>query len=190
MLKRIFSIFAIYFALIPLTTIPACEDWLINDIEICDIQFTAAENSLFQSGIDSVATFEDDIVFVIYANHFGAICWQPKLELVSTAVATTICYRYTNSLLQASYELTFDRPFAYQGDTIPAGTNLFMQPSIASQIETTLDSNCDFYSSFITFTPALRNACVFEKGEYEAIFSCESSDDKAFTDSTRVIFMP
>lgn len=188
MLRRIFSIFAIYFALIPLSIIPSCEDWLINEATICGIQFSASEEGVFGVELDSIPILEEEIVFVVWARNFEPLCWQPKLELVSSAYATSICYSFTNSLLQSTYELSFDRPFVFESDTIPAGTNLYMQPEIAAQIETIIDESCDWYSSFITFTPALRNACVFEQGEYEATFSCESSDNKAFTESTRVIF--
>lgn len=190
MLSRIFSLFILYFVLILLSTIPSCEDWLVHETEICGIEFSAMENGRFGTDLDSIPTLDREIMFFVWADNSRTICQSPKLELLPSAYATSICYRFTNSLMQSSFALSFDRPFVHQNDTIPAGTDLFLQPEIAREISSILDESCDWYYSEITFSAALRNACLFEAGEYEVNFKCETSDGRKFDESTSVIFTP
>src|SRR5690606_14036484 len=106
----------------------------------------------------------------------------------SSAQATSKCAEFQNQLLISSYQISFDRPFVLNEDTIPTNTELLSIPLINSGTDITLEENCDFVDSRIIFRSVLINQMQFETGEYEVTFTCSTSDGRNFTKTRRVIF--
>ncbi|MEM6348199.1 MAG: hypothetical protein AAF927_30235 [Bacteroidota bacterium] len=188
MLKKLISIFIFSIALLPLIIISACEDFLSYEATICEIEFLANPDGDFWGNQDQLATMTEEISFFIVGGPGATTCWAPSIPFIHTAYAFSPCARFTNSLLQSTFTLSFDREFIYENETIAANTNLLNHPQIAAEIQIEINEDCDLYSSRLIFSTALRNASTFETDEYLVSFSCETSDERQFNDSARVIF--
>jgi hypothetical protein len=166
---------------------------------IIDIDFHAAsilENNKDKGHIKFGCTslIKDKLIFVIshetkfvtaYISGFGSVCY-----------ATTRGQIWDNKLLENTFSMTFDKTFTYNGNTIPAMTNIFEIESIVREI----DRYKNYTSSFCrnsSFHPHLalhfsdnffRNSVFDTTEEYIVTFSCKTSDDNFFEKTTMIKF--
>lgn len=154
---------------------------------ICDVQFTG----LYTIGIpdhEEPDTFDDQIGFDIRSIESSPTCYLPSLQIFNSAHATSKCAEFQNRILTSTYEISFDRPFVLDNDTIHTNTDLLSISDIVSLTEITIDESCNFVDSRIIFKTELIDRIEFETGEYEVTFRCSTSDSRAFTKTRRVIF--
>lgn len=185
MIQKIIILLVDYFAL-GIFTFTACVTKY--KATICDIQFTG-HHSIGNPDQEEPDIFGDEIGFAIRSKTTSASCDLPSFQVFNSALATTKCAEFQNHLLISSYQLSFDRHFVLNEDTIPANTELLSIPLINSGTDITLEERCDFVDSKIIFSSGLTNQIQFETGEYEVTFSCTTSDGRNFTKTRAVVFL-
>lgn len=184
MTQKVIILVVGYFAL-GIFTFTACVTKY--EATICDIQFTA-HHYIGVPEHSEPDPFGDEIGFAIRSKPASQICLQPSFQVFSSAQATSKCAEFQNQLLISSYQMSYDKPFVLNNDTISANTELLSIPAIAAGTDITIEESCDFVDSRIIFSSGLTNQMQFETGEYEVTFTCSTSDGRYFTKTRRVIF--
>ncbi|MEL6593815.1 MAG: hypothetical protein AAFQ68_27180 [Bacteroidota bacterium] len=191
MLKKLLSIFAFCIALTPLSFIAGCENWLRYEVWLCELEFWAGEPFTTNGpNIDGVFVLapDENLAFTFIGSGGTQTCWIPTNPFVQTAYAFSPCADFQNVPLQPTFDLQLDRAIEFRNQTIPAGTNLLMEAEIAREVSIEVSFDCDFYLVQLRFSPASQNDLLFEEGEYEVSFACETDDERALSTSARVIF--
>lgn len=165
----------------------ACEGFLKYDSTICDIQFSGLQSDWNPSG-DAPDTFGDRIGFKIVAIESSPTCYFPAIQVFNSAYATTKCADYQNQLLTSTYQISFDRPFVLNNDTIEHNTDLLGVSEIKALTEIDIEAICNLVSSTIIFKPELIDQIEFEAGEYLVTFKCSTSDNRDFLKKRKVVF--
>ena len=187
MSKRIFALLVV-FILMNLGQSCKPEHWLI-----VDINFNAAsilENNQDKEHIkfSRTSSIKDKLIFIVsyeteymygYISNFGNVCYATTKGNVSD-----------NELLRNTFSLTFDKEFTYNGNSIPAMTDIF-------QIET-ITKEMDVYKCYYTYPLGFlvinfsdkffKNSVFNTTEEYIVTFSCETSDKKFFEKTIMIKF--
>ena len=108
--------------------------------------------------------------------------------MFNSAYATTKCAEFQNQLLKNTYELTLDRPIILNNVIISPNTNLLGIASIVGLTDIEIKEECKFVKSTIIFRQELINQIDFEIGEYVASLKCQTSDNRTFSKTRRIIF--
>lgn len=162
---------------------------------VTDIRFSLAEikenkfNDKTQIFYDCTSTVKEKLVFVVsYHTEFVA---QNALNIGNSCYALTLPRKIDNPLLEETFSLKFDKPFLYNGENIAESTNLFEVAAIKDEID--LYENhmafCDMGADkVIDFSPDFFEKATFEKGTYEVVFACQTSDGKKFMKKITIDF--
>lgn len=186
MTRKVTLLTAIYFAL-GILSFGSCE-WLLSyKTSICDIEFTGI-HSIWNPDASEPDTFGDQIGFGILAVETSPTCHFGPLPVFTTAYATTKCAKFQNEILASTYQLSFNRPFFLDGNSITPNADILDIPDISSLTDISINVDCKFTTSEIIFQPALIDRIEFETGEYEVTFKCSTSDGLDFTKTRKVIF--
>lgn len=149
--------------------------------------------------IEFEAKGEPDLNKIPYVNENLQFIITPKLELeraaqnyiptmVNSCYATSRGSALENSLVEESFSLSFSKPFTYNGELIPANTNIFDNESIRKEIKIEYPNNTSIYDpTYIKFSELFFQNSTFEEGLSEVTFSCETSDEKSFSKVTSVL---
>ena len=187
MKKKIFVLLAI-FVLINLGQ--GCfppSHYLIIDIDFNAVSIEKNNKDKGAIHFQCTSTIKDKLIFIIsykteylygHIPNFGNVCY-----------ATSKPYVNDNELLRNSFSMTFDKAFIYNGNTIPAMTNIFGIDAITKEIDEYennilfrgVNGNVLDADLVLDFSDNFFKKSVFETiEEYEVTFSCETSDDKFF----------
>jgi hypothetical protein len=167
--------------------ITSCGDLLKYDATICDIQF-AGLHSIGKLDNEEPDRFDDQIGFEIISIESSPTCYIPTIQVFNSAYATTKCAEFCNQLIQSTYELSFDKSFVLDGDTISPNINLLSIQQFIGLTDIEINEECKFVTSAIIFRQELTDKMQFDTGEYLVTFNCSTNDNRSFTKTRKVIF--
>ena len=188
-MKKVIALLGIY--LLMITSSVSCRKVhvLITDIRFlgASINYTGVEPKF--NHYDSTTVFTEDLIFVIsYSTEYVACL---NSNLIQSCYATKYARIYDNKLLQDTYSITFDKPFVYENDTIPAEQNIFQIGKIKSEINI-FESNMAFEGAgadeIIDFSDNFNKKVKFDTQIYRVKFSCKTSDNREFENHIDVEF--
>jgi hypothetical protein len=188
-MKRIIVLLSI-FLLINLGQSCRTEHYIISDI-----RFSLAEvkednyNDKTQIVYICTSTVKDNLVFII--SYFTEFVAQNSFDFGNACYALTLDKEIDNPLLEQTFSINFNKPFAYNGVEIAELTNVFEIEEIRDEI--------DIYENYMTFCGMSADKVIdfsqeffakatFEKAEYEVTFSCQTSDGIAFLKTITIVF--
>lgn len=128
--------------------------------------FNYGKGNFYLGEIDTIAA-----PFTLFAQFKQVfVASSLNFNLVSTAYATTKLKIYQNHIDSASFKLTLDKPFTYNGTTIAAGDNLMNIDSVKTRIYT------EYAHLYFDFPQSFIDNAVFTKDNYKFILTGMTDD--------------
>lgn len=192
-MKKILTLFVFLFVLV------VAQSCFTQHYLITDIQFSLATADLNRKKLkfadytcsSTLNLNKERFLFVISYNK-ELVSQIINQNLGSACYATTVGEVIDNPLVEDSFTLAFNKSFLYKGQTIVKNTDLFSLKEIENEINIYSEQYyrfCDMSGDLILdFSADFNKNTVFEKGEYEVIFSCKTSDNKSFVKNITLTF--